>query len=50
MNTEIITKLDDLIATLAKNKYGANMPVALSKEDVMEFLEQIVSWTFQWYS
>jgi hypothetical protein len=50
MNIEAITKLDDLIETLAKSKYGTNMPVTLSEEDVMEFLEKIVSWTFQWYS
>ena len=50
MNTEAIAKLDDLIRTLAKNKYGTNTPVTLSEEDVMEFLEKIVNWTFQWYS
>ncbi len=50
MDTEAITKLDDLIASLAKNKYGTDIPVKLSEEDIMEFLEKIVSWTFQWYS
>ena len=50
MDTEAITKLDDLIKTLAKNKYGTDTPVTLSEEDIMEFLEKIVSWTFQWYS
>ena len=50
MDTEAITKLNDLIAILARNKYGTDVPVKLSEEDVMEFLEKIVSWTFQWYS
>ena len=50
MNTDAIAKLDDLIKTLAKNKYGTSTPVTLSEEDVMEFLEKIVNWTFQWYS
>ena len=49
MDTEAITKLDDLITILAKNKYGTDIPVKLSEEDIMEFLEKIVSWTFQWY-
>jgi hypothetical protein len=50
MDTEAITKLNDLIAILARNKYGTDIPVKFSEEDVMEFLEKIVSWTFQWYS
>ena len=51
MNTEIMNKLDALLKEWIKAKYKSNNPTGTYSEGTLiEFMEEIANWTFQWYS
>jgi hypothetical protein len=51
MNADITEKLDSLLKTWVTEKYKAtNVTGTYSNRMLIEFLEEVANWTFQWYS
>jgi|TARA_B110000438_G_C15759710_1_gene626737 hypothetical protein len=51
MNADITNKLDSLLKAWVIERYKAtNSTGTYSNRMLTEFLEEIASWTFQWYS